>query len=69
MKVLLEIEDDKAPALLEVLKGLKYVKTKKIKKSKKEAVLEGLKEAIEEVKLAKEGKIKLKSAKELLDEL
>ena len=69
MKVLLEIEDEKAPALLEVLKGLKYVKTTKIKKSKKEEVLEGLKEAIDEVKLAKEGKIQLKSFDEFLNEL
>ena len=69
MKVLLEIEDEKAPALLKVLKDLKYVKTKKIKQSKKEAVLEGLKEAIEEVKLAKEGKVKLKSFDEFLNEL
>jgi len=69
MKLLLEVEDKKAPALLEVLKGLSFVKTKRIKTSKKERVLAGLKEAIEEVKLAKEGKIKLKTAQELLDEL
>jgi len=69
MKLLLEVEDKKAPALLEVLRGLNFVKTKRIKKDKKERVLKGLKEAIEEVKLAKEGKIKLKTAQELLDEL
>jgi hypothetical protein len=28
MKVLLDIKDDKAPYLLEVLKGLRYVKIK-----------------------------------------
>ncbi len=69
MKLLLEVEDKKAPALLEVLKGLSFVKTKKVKKTKKESVLKGLKEAIEEVNLAKEGKIKLKSFDEFLNEL
>ena len=35
----------------------------------KELILADLKEAIEEVKLAKQGKIELKSAYDLLDEL
>lgn len=35
----------------------------------KEAILQGLKDAMEEVKLARAGKIKLKSANELLREL
>ncbi len=69
MKVLLDIEDKKAPALMKVLKDLNYVKAIPIKKTKKEAFLLGLKEAVNEVKLAKQGKIKLKSAKELLNEL
>lgn len=69
MKVLLDIKDDKAPALLEVLKGLSYVKTEKIISAEKSALIEDLKESIKEVKLAKEGKIKLKTLDELLDEL
>ncbi len=69
MKLLLEVEDRKAPALLEVLKGLNFVKTRKIKETKQEKVLKDLKEAIEEVNLAKEGKIKLKSFDEFLNEL
>ncbi|OIQ95984.1 hypothetical protein GALL_219810 [mine drainage metagenome] len=69
MKILLEIEDKKAPALMQVLNDLKYVKTKRIKETKKEEFLKGLKEAVQEVKLAKQGKIKLKSAKEFLNEL
>ena len=35
----------------------------------KAAIIADIKEALEEVKLAKQGKIKLKSARELLDEL
>ena len=34
MKLLIEVEDKKAPALLEVLRGLIFVKTKRLKKKK-----------------------------------
>jgi hypothetical protein len=68
MKVLLDIQDDKAPALLEVLRGLSYVKTEKIN-DKKAEFLAGLKEAVADVKLIKIGKLKGQPAKELLDEL
>jgi flagellar hook-basal body complex protein FliE len=43
-------------------------KAKNAEKSKEE-FLEGLKEAVEEVNLAKKGKVKLKSAEQLLNEL
>lgn len=71
MKVMLEIEDKKAPALMEVLNGLKYVKATpvKAKLKSKEKFLKELQESVEEVKLHKAGKVKMKSAKELLDEL
>lgn len=39
------------------------------KEAKKQEILEGIKEALQEVKLEKQGKIKLKTARELLDEL
>lgn len=68
MRVMLEINDDKAPALLEVLKGLPYVKTETIVEEKDEFIAE-LKESIQQVKAAKEGKIKLKTLDELIDEL
>ncbi len=68
MKVILDIKDDKAEYILEILRNLKNVKIKPLK-SNKEKFIEGFKEAIEEVKLARAGKIKLKSARELLDEL
>ena len=68
MKVLLEIKDDKAPSLLEVLNGLSYVKTKPLTDSKAE-FLEELREAVEEVRMIKAGKQKGRPAKELIDEL
>lgn len=73
MKVLIDIKDNKAQALLEILKDLASVKFKIITETKKEPtkkeILEGIKQGFKEVKLARAGKLKLKSAKELLDEL
>ena len=45
MKVLLEIQDNKALHLLEVLRGLPYVKTKTIS-DEKALLIEEIKEAI-----------------------
>ena len=69
MQVLLEIEDKKAEQVLSALRTLKHTKIKTILDKKKQAFLDGLQEAITEINLAKQGKIKLKSAKALLDEL
>ena len=68
MKVLLDIKDDKASFFLEVLKNFSFVKAETLTPSKAE-FLKDLKEAVTEVTLAKQGKIKLKSADQLLDEL
>jgi len=67
MKVILDVKDDKASFFMELLKNFSFVKTKPL--TKKDEFLEGLKESVEQVKLAKQGKIKLKSAEELLNEL
>ena len=69
MQVLLEIEDKKAEQVLSALRTLKHTKIKTIHDKKKQAFIDGLQEAITEINLAKQGKIKLKSAKALLDEL
>ncbi len=68
MKLLLEVKDEKAPFVLEVLKNFKFVKTKELTPYKAE-VLEGIKEAVEEMKLIKEGKLKARDARELINEL
>ena len=68
MKILLDIQDDKASFIIEMLKNFKYVKAKPLTAYKSE-VLEGLKEGIDEMKLIKQGKLKGIPAKELLDEL
>ena len=68
MKVLLDIKDNKAMSLLEVLKGLSYVKATTIS-NEKALLMEDIKEAVENLSLARQGKIKLKSARDLYNEL
>lgn len=68
MKVLLDIKDSQAPFFMELLKNFSFVKATTLSPQKAE-VLKNLKESVEQVNLAKEGKIKLKSARELLNEL
>lgn len=68
MRVLLDIKDNKALHLLEVLKGLSYVKTKTIS-DEKAVLIEEIKEAVENLALVKQGKLKLKSARDLYNEL
>lgn len=68
MKVLLDIKDNKANHLLEVLKGLSYVKVKTISKEKA-LLMEEIKEAVENLTLVREGKLKARPAKDLLNEL
>jgi DNA-binding protein H-NS len=68
MKILLDIKDNKALHLLEVLRSLPYVKATQISNEKAE-VIEKVKVAIEELNQIKNGKIKGIPAKDLLNEL
>lgn len=68
MKVLLDIRDEKASFIMELLKNFKYVKATPLT-SYKADVLEGMKEAVEEVTLIKQGQLKGMSARELLNEI
>jgi hypothetical protein len=68
MKVILDIKDNKAFHLLEVLKSLPYVKATTIS-DEKALLMEEIKEAVEELKLVRDGKLKGITAKQLLDEL
>ncbi|GAB3936042.1 hypothetical protein [Mucilaginibacter myungsuensis] len=68
MKVLLDIKDAKAASLMEVLNGLSYVKVKTISEEKAQLIAE-IKEAVDNLKQVKEGRLKTRSARALLDEL
>ena len=68
MRVLLDIKDSKVVHLMKVLKGLSYIKTVTIS-NEKALLIEEIKEAVENLKLVKQGKLKARPAKDLLDEL
>ncbi|MEY2828586.1 MAG: hypothetical protein RIQ33_444 [Bacteroidota bacterium] len=68
MKVLLDVKDSKAASLLEVLNGLNYVKTELLSPYKAK-VLKDVKEAVEEMKLIKAGKLKGRNAEDIFNEL
>ena len=68
MKVLLDIKDNKAEFVLELLQNFSFVKTKTIS-DEKGVLMEEIKEAVDNLKLVREGKLAARSAKELLNEL
>ena len=68
MKLLLDIKDNKALHLFEVLKTLPYVKATPIS-DEKSLLLEEIKEAVDNLNAIRKGKLKARSAKELLNEL
>ena len=71
MKVLLDIKDEKAIFFMELLENFPVVQATQVngKVIRKDNFLGELREAVAQVNLAKRGKIKLKSAEELLNEL
>jgi hypothetical protein len=68
MKVLLDIKDEKADYVMELLGNLPYTKTEAIS-SGKAKFLKELKGAVSEVKASETGKIQLKSLDKLINEL
>jgi hypothetical protein len=68
MKVLLDIKDSKAKFIMELLTNFSYVKAKPIT-NEKALLIEEIKEAVEELSLIRQGKLKGIPAKQLLDEL
>ena len=69
MKILLEVPDNEAVFGIKVLKSLSFVKKIKPMNAIKVKIGKDLKDASEEVRLHKQGKLKLKTAQELLSEL
>jgi hypothetical protein len=69
MKVLIDIPDSEATFAMKVLKSLSFVKKAKPMSVGTVDLWEDLKEAANEVNLHKQGKLKLKTAQDLLNEL
>ena len=57
MKIVVDIKDKKVPFIRALLKNFKFVKVEKLPSEKSE-VLEGIKQAVKEMKLIKAGKLK-----------
>jgi hypothetical protein len=68
MKILLDVKEDKVAFVMELLNNLKFVKAEPLTPYKAE-VMKGIKQAVEEMKLIKQGKLKAIPAKDLLDGL
>ena len=68
MKVLLDIKDNRAAFVMELLKSLSFVKAEPLTPYKAE-VLSGIKKAVDEMKLIKSGKLKGRPAEDLFNEL
>ncbi|HRZ98094.1 MAG TPA: hypothetical protein P5084_11095 [Paludibacter sp.] len=69
MKVLVDIPDNEITFGMKVLKSLSFVKKVKPISASTAKLWDDLKEAAEEVRLHKQGKINLKTAQDLLNEL
>ena len=68
MKLIVEVKDNKAAFLVELLKSFSFVKTQTISPAKAQ-VLEEIKEAVENLNQVKAGKSRAKDARQLLNEL
>jgi hypothetical protein len=68
MKMLLDVPENKVTFFLELLKNLSFIKVKTLTDSKAK-VLEDVKEAVEEMKLIKAGKLNARYAEDFINEL
>ena len=68
MKILLDIPDNKASSLMDVLRSISYVKAKTLTDTKAQLMQE-IREAVEEMKLIRAGKKKARNAEDFLNEL
>ncbi|MGB4958335.1 MAG: hypothetical protein WBO36_02605 [Saprospiraceae bacterium] len=69
MKVIIDIPDNEASFAMKVLKSLSFIKNAKPMNVATVELWDDLKEAANEVRLHKQGKLKLKTAQDLLNEL
>ncbi len=68
MKVILDIKDSKAAFVMELLSSFSFVKARPL--SDENAILvDEIKEAVEDLKLVRQGKLKARPARDLINEL
>lgn len=68
MKVLVDVKDNKGDFILEMLNNFSFAKAKFISPAKA-LLLEEIKEAVDNLNLVKQGKLKARPAKDLLHKL
>jgi hypothetical protein len=68
MKILLDIPDSKASSFMDVLKSISFVKVKQLTDEKAQLMKE-IRQAVEEMKLVRTGKLKARPVEDLLNEL
>lgn len=68
MKILLEIQDNKVSFFLELLKNFRFIKAKPIT-AENAQLLEEIEEAVKNMNLVNEGKLKARTVEDLLNEL
>ncbi len=69
MKVLLEVKDNKVAFFLEIIKNFSFVKEVKTISDAKADLIQDIKEAVEELKLVRDGKLIARNAEDLTNEL
>lgn len=68
MKVILDIKESKVPFVMEVLKHFSFVKVSPLSEEKA-ALIDEVRQAVNNLKLVREGKLTPQSARDLLDEV
>lgn len=68
MKVMLDIRDNKAAFMMELLRSFSFVKASPLSEEKAKLIGE-IKEAVENLEMVRSGKLKARPARDLLDEL
>ncbi len=72
MKILLDIKDSKAAVFLNFIKSLDFIHVhdqEDYQEPSKQEILDSIKQGMKEVQLHQEGKIRLQSARDFLNEL
>lgn len=69
MKILLDINDNKVAFFMEILKSFKFVKKATPLSDSKANLMQEIREAVNELKQVKEGKLEARNAEDLINEL
>lgn len=68
-QVILNIPDNEYSFFMKLVKNFKFIHVEENQGDTKAEIIENIKAGVEELKLYKQGRLELKNAKDLLDEL